>query len=250
MPRRDIEPQPKLPTRREFLAGLLGMALGGVVTGLTIDRLKTDQFEATTELKESSEATIKWLPSTVIHYKDLIEANAEKYEVDANLIAILMTVESGGYSRAGEGPEGEEDKAKGLMQITPTAEGDIRSMHLQESLAEGTYDIYDAATNIEFGAAFINWLRNQIVARYPNIPDDRLAVGIATSFNGGLEGSGYPFLGGEGIEADEAAFYGRIVWTMWLERKAAVGRTYERWRELDLEGLNLVGRAEAEQVEK
>ena len=228
--------------RREVLIGgaalLLGLAVGAGVT----EQLHPDPFETTTEMKGSYELTIDWLPDTVVHYKDLIEQNAQKYDVDANLLAILMTIESGGYSKAGSAAA-----AKGLMQITPIAEGDIRQHYLQHPLKEGEYDIYKPATNIEFGAAFVNWIRGEIVERYPTIPDDRLAESIAMAYNGGLQGSAYPFLEGKGVEAGEAAFYGRTVRNMWLERNAARSPAYTRWRELDKEQQDLVGHAETEQ---
>lgn len=197
------------------------------------------------KLKGQHKLTTRWLPGPVVYYKGLIEKQALAYQVDAALLAIIMTVESGGYSRAVS-----QQAAKGLMQITPIAEGDIRSRYLHRPLQKGAYDIFDPATNIEFGAAFISWIRNHLAAKYPAVDDSRLVEAGAAAYNGGLEGAAYLLLAGEGAQADEAAFYGRMVRDMWLERLSDHGWAYKRWRELDVDGLNLIGLAEAEQAGK
>lgn len=63
--------------------------------------------------------TISWLPESVKHYNSDIQSAAKQYDIDANLIAIIITLESGGFARANSGV------AEGLMQVTDYTGGDI-----------------------------------------------------------------------------------------------------------------------------
>src|SRR5688572_29354412 len=44
--------------------------------------------------------TAKWIPDSVRRWEGAINEMGKKYNVDPNLIAILMTMESGGYAKA------------------------------------------------------------------------------------------------------------------------------------------------------
>src|SRR4051812_40345318 len=74
---------------------------------------------------ESDKITISWLPSTVKRWQGPINEAAKKYNVDPNLVAIIMTLESGGYAKAGSSAD-----AHGLMQITPPTAKEIAKKYL------------------------------------------------------------------------------------------------------------------------
>ncbi|QQS18099.1 transglycosylase SLT domain-containing protein [Candidatus Saccharibacteria bacterium] len=63
--------------------------------------------------------TAPWLPKTVKHWQSTINQMGETYNIDPNFIAIIMTLESGGYRKADSG------QAEGLMQITPATAQEI-----------------------------------------------------------------------------------------------------------------------------
>ncbi|HPG37732.1 MAG TPA: transglycosylase SLT domain-containing protein, partial [Candidatus Saccharibacteria bacterium] len=56
--------------------------------------------------------TIQWLPQSVKRWSKDMDTMGKKYNVDPNLLAIIMTIESGGNPKANSGV------ATGLMQIT------------------------------------------------------------------------------------------------------------------------------------
>src|SRR6266446_2064715 len=62
---------------------------------------------------ESATISASWIPHGVKRWQSTISIMARRYDVDPSLVAIIMTIESGGYSRANSG------LAQGLMQITP-----------------------------------------------------------------------------------------------------------------------------------
>ena len=99
---------------------------------------------------EARGITSPWIPSTVKRWEQPIDEMAKKYNIDPNLLAIIMTLESGGYSKAGS-----EADAKGLMQITPPTAKDIAAKHLKEPRKK--YDLFDPQTSIEFGAAYMEY---------------------------------------------------------------------------------------------
>jgi soluble lytic murein transglycosylase-like protein len=81
---------------RDCLMLLIGAAavLSGLLAGNYVQSHKV-------ALKpESDTITIKWLPATVKHWHKPIEEMAKKYNLDPNLVAIIITMESGGYSKA------------------------------------------------------------------------------------------------------------------------------------------------------
>ena len=179
--------------------------------------------------------TIKWLPSTVTHWRSTIEVDAKKYDIDANLIAVIMTLESGGYTEADSG------EAVGLMQITPATGGDIATKHLKKPVE--TYELKDAKISIEFGAAYLAYLRDTF-CDHTTGPDWACVELIAAGYNGG-PGAANRVYKGEGLTDTETVVYARDAFNMYREGGASKSPTYDRW--LERGGQTLVDAAKSEQ---
>src|SRR6478735_8243796 len=82
--------------------------------------------------------TARWIPSTVKRWDRQINEMAKKYDIDANFIAIIMTLESGGNAKAKS-----EADAVGLMQVTPPTAEDISKKFLKKPVDK--YDLKDPA---------------------------------------------------------------------------------------------------------
>jgi len=122
--------------------------------------------------------TIPWLPDSVRRWDDLINEMSKKYNIDANAIAIVMTIESGGYSKAGSSAD-----AQGLMQVTPPTAKDIAAKYLKKPAS--SYDLMDPRTSVEFGSAYLAYLRKNF-GSYKQGPSWNETVElIAAGYNGG-----------------------------------------------------------------
>ncbi len=161
---------------------------------------------------------------------------AKKYNVDPDMIAIIMTLESGGYSQAVSG-----DDAKGLMQVTPLTAGDIASKYLKQPVK--SYNLLDPRTSIEFGAAYIAYLRNTFgnVSQGPTW--DSTVELVAAGYNGG-PGAAFDLEKGRGLTDTQTVVYSRDAFNMWRERHAATSPTYDRW--LERGGSTLINEAKAQ----
>lgn len=186
---------------------------------------------------ESPAVTIRWLPDTVTRWNGHIVEMAGKYRIDPNALAIIMTLESGGYIRAHSAAD-----AKGLMQITPPAEKDIAAKFLQEN--RDTYDIWDPRTNIEFGTAYLAYLRNEFGEKGHAPSWNSTVELVAAGYNDG-PGAANQLYKGEGLESIETLSYSRDALNMWRERNAEISPAYERWYERG--GSSLVNAARAKE---
>ena len=178
--------------------------------------------------------TVKWLPATVTHWQSQIESSAKKYDIDPNLIAVIMTLESGGYSKADSG------QAQGLMQITPVTAKEIAAKHLKNPVAK--YDIWDPVTNIEFGTAYLAYLRSEFCDLSTG-PDWACVELIAAGYNGG-PGAANSVYKGEGLTDTQTVIYSRDAFNMYREATASSSPTYERW--LERGGQDLIDQAKKE----
>lgn len=167
-----------------------------------------------------SGVTIQWLPHTVMRFKSQIEKQSQRYNIDANLVATIMTLESGGYSKADSG------QAQGLMQVTPYTGGDIATKYLKQPAKK--YDLFDSDTSIEFGAAYLAQLRDTFCGHVGEMDPEQCAELIAAGYNGG-PGAANSLFKGEGLTDTQTVFYSSNVRNMWRERSAISSPTYERW---------------------
>lgn len=192
---------------------------------------------AATPLPYRAGATVpNWIPGTVRHWDTLVDQTAKNYNIDANLLRIIMTLESGGYEKADSG------QAQGLMQVTPTTGDEIAKKHLKA--ARDSYDLFDPATSIEFGAAYLVHLRN-VFCDAADDPTGAMCVELmAAGYNGG-PGAANKLFKGEGLTDIQTLSYSRDAFNMWRERGSATSPTYERW--LARGGQDLIDKAARQQ---
>lgn len=178
-----------------------------------------------------------WIPSTVKHWDSTINEMGKKYNVDPNLIAIIMTLESGGYSKAGS-----DAGAQGLMQITPLTAKDIASKYLKKPVSK--YDIWNPRTNIEFGTAYLAKLRDTFQKPEQGPSWGITVEEVAASYNAGFIG-GLHLEQGKGLHDTQALIYSRDAFNMWRERHTHSSPTFDRWK--DRGGNILLDKAQKEQ---
>ena len=209
--------QPRQFTPRDALMALCGAGI--MIVGVYMTSSLNSQ--PVPLAPQSAAITSPWIPQNVRQWDGIIQEMAKKYNLDPNLIAIIMTIESGGNPRAQSGVG-----AQGLMQIMPLTAKDIASKHLKEPVT--TYDIYDPRTNIEFGAAYLAWLRDQFGSSSQAPSWNETVELVAAGYNGG-PGAAKHVRQGDGLESIETVSYSRDAFNMWRERHAAQSPTYNRW---------------------
>ncbi len=87
-----------------------------------------------------------------LRYESEVAASAAAHGVDPYLVAAVIETESG-WDPGAESSQG----ARGLMQLMPETARDIADKGLVSS-AYSADDLYDPATNIEFGCAYLAYL--------------------------------------------------------------------------------------------
>jgi len=206
-------------SQRDWLLAAIGaaIAMAVVVGAILIHR-------AVVPLKsQSSTISSPWIPQTVKRWEAPIDEMAKKYSIDPTAIAILMTMESGGYSKAKS-----EAGAQGLMQITPPTAGDIAKKYLKTPTTN--YNLQDPRTNIEFAAAYLAYLRDEFGERNQGPSWDYTMELIAAAYNGG-PGTAGKFFHGQGMTDTQTVVYSRDALNMWRERNAQSSPTFDRWKE-------------------
>jgi hypothetical protein len=204
---------------RDFIMLLLGAVLAVIIGGLVM----FTQNHQTVIPYQTAGITAPWIPPTVRHWDKQINEMAKKYDIDANLIAIIMTMESGGNPKARSAAD-----ARGLMQVTPLTAGDISQKFLKEP--RNTYDLYDPATSIEFGTAYLAWLRDEFGTIQQGPDYTRTVELVAAGYNGGA-GTANALEQGEGLRDTEPVIYSRDAFNMWRERVSKTSPTFDRWKE-------------------
>lgn len=208
----------RLPSRHDWL-----MILAGAVFTVAVFGIIKLVHNAQVPLKpEASGITATWIPPTVKRWQGPIDEMAKKYDIDPNLLAIIMTLESGGYSKANSGV------ANGLMQITPLTAKEIAAKHLKQPTK--SYNLWDPRTNIEFDAAYLAYLRDQFGAVNQGPSWDSTVELIAAGYNGG-PGAANSVEQGKGLHDTQTVIYSRDAFNMWRERHASSSPTFDRWKE-------------------
>ena len=226
---------PQQLTRRDLLLLSVGavIALVLVVAATLIKRAQEVPVEPQTANISSS-----WIPPTVKRWEGLIDEMAKKYAIDPTLIAIIMTLESGGYSQARS-----EANAEGLMQITPPTAKDIAAKYLKKPTK--SYNLLDPRTNIEFGTAYLAHLRQVFGESTEGMAavDNATVELIAAGYNGGPGAAGKLYRG-QGLASSETDRYSWDAHNMWRERHVPTSPAYQRW--LERGGFRLIDKARAE----
>lgn len=186
--------------------------------------------------KDESTLHIQWLPETVKRWEDVLIEMGQKYNIDPAALAILMTMESGGYPQAHS-----EADARGLMQVTPVTAEDIASRYLKVPQKE--YDLFDPRTNIEFAAAYLAMLRDEFGEPQHSPSWNATVELIAAGYNGGPSAAGALYRG-EGVKSDQTLIYSRDALNMWREKSSKESLTYNRW--LERGGQRLIDLARGE----
>lgn len=217
---------------KRYKKQLLGFVIGSLVGGICVWGYFVIMHNQTALGYQGKGVTISWLPRTITRFAPIIEAQAKRYNIDANFVAIIMTLESGGYTKADSG------QASGLMQITPYTATDIATKHLLKPVKK--YDVWHPETNIEFGVAYLVHLRDTF-CDYKDGPSwNACAELIAAGYNGGPGAANQLFLG-NGLGDTQTVIYSRNAFNMWREKRAKTSPTYQRW--LDAGGQSLVDEA-------
>lgn len=221
----------RLPSGRDWLMIIIGGSL--VYAGFQLSH--ADEKPAATPLSAASDTSvsIRWLPPGVQRWSDDINQMASRYDIDPNLLAIIMTIESGGNPQAESGVG-----AKGLMQIMPATAQDIAKRYVRQPVQQ--YDLFDARTSIEFGAAYLSLLRNEFGTTDQAPTWNTTVELIAAGYNGGPSAAS-ALDDGEGLHDMQTVSYSRDAYNMWRERHAGSSPTYERW--LERGGSALVNKA-------
>lgn len=213
------------------------MVIGAVIALAGVGAMMIFKSDPTPLKPTNAGVTIPWLPATVQRWQDPINEMAKKYDIDPNLLAIVMTLESGGYSKASS-----EADAVGLMQITPLTGQDIAAKFLKEPMS--SYDLLDPRTNIEFGAAYLAWLRDEFGTAAQGPSWDSTVELLAAGYNGG-PGAANSLEQGKGLTDTQTVAYARDAFNMWRERNAPTSPTFDRW--LERGGSELVDAAKNEE---
>lgn len=207
------------PSKRDnvmIVAGIL-LTTAGFIGMTVVKNAKTPI------LYQSAGITADWIPPTVKHWDIQINEMAKKYDIDPNLVAIIMTLESGGDAKAKS-----EADAVGLMQVTlPTAQ-DIAAKFLKQPVSK--YNLQDPATNIEFGTAYLAYLRDEFGTAAQGPDWLRTVELVAAGYNGGT-GAANNLEQGKGLADTQTVVYSRDAFNMWRERVSGKSHTYERWKE-------------------
>jgi hypothetical protein len=231
-------------SRREILIGATSLSLGVLATvgGVTLfERMKNNQevLPLTPGYGDAEKnLVIEWLPGTVKRWKPQIEKYSSEYEIDPNLLAIMMTVESGGDPNADSGV------AKGLMQVTDLTARDINDRLIANKKNE--YDLKDPDVSIEFGAVYVRYLIDQFGDADQGPSWDETVSLVAAGYNGGPTAAKlYRDKKWQGLEGYDLQTlnYTRYVRVMWQERHDPLSFTYRYWHDT-ANGKALVNNAE------
>ena len=244
----DTEPlKESILSRRDFskaLGALILVTAGSGITAAVARNQAEHEVEAaapsaealpppepTAEVPPPAEATkvitaeslpdlgIPWLPVSVRYWGNEILAAAEAHQVDPQLVAVIMTIESGGWPEAVSRAD-----CLGLMQIWPPTGSSLASVL---GLAEGQYDLFNPATNTTFGALNLRQLLNLYQPPGETVPSDHTVQLVAVGYNGGV-GRVKNLLAGKPIP-HETEVYSNYAVEIWQQRHQPTSPAFERW---------------------
>ncbi|MGB9706781.1 MAG: transglycosylase SLT domain-containing protein [Microgenomates group bacterium] len=197
-------------TRRRFIKMVL---LGGgiyVVRAKLLKELKKllpeevfqEEVKRTEVVTFTERLPIPWMPKTVLRWSSEIKKVAEEYQVDPNLVAVMVLCESGGAFSAVSG-----SGAIGLMQVMQ-----YNAPH---------ENLFDPETNIRAGVGYL-------VRQYQEFGSWENAI---LAYNAG------PGNVRRGTIPPEGKSYLRWVMGMWEETNLRESATYQKWVKAGGSGL-------------
>ena len=163
------------------------------------------------EAAEQARIDIAWMPETVSHFEPEILAAAAHHDVDPELLAIVVLVESRGNPTV-HSPAG----ARGLMQLMPKTAAEIAQARGLEGHHPDRLD--EPAYNLDLGAWYLAQQLDRFGERLES--EDDVVAWAAAAYNAG------PKLAeaaqrGEAELSEETTRYQEVVRTMWTERGAS-----------------------------
>lgn len=213
----------RLPSARDMVLLAIGFVAAYVIVQID-SKPSYPAGQLAAALQPSTyEVSIPWLAPQVRKWDQTVLAMSQKYAIDPELVSIIMTVESGGNPVARS-----EAGALGLMQVTPPTAQDIARKHLKTPVAN--YDLLEPQTNIEFGVAYLAYLRDTFQSKEQAPSWNTTVELIAAGYNGGPSAA-LSLVEGGGLRDPETVAYSRDVYNMWRERDADQSPTYDRWLE-------------------
>lgn len=159
---------------------------------------------------------IAWLPEEIQAYRAHIHRASAAHGVEAELIAIIILVESRGR-RDARSPVG----ARGLMQVMPRTARDIARRRGLEP--HGADALFDPATNIDYGS----WYLAQQLRRFLRNSRERNIELAAAAYNGGPRRVRRHVERGTALPP-ETRRYTRTVLGLWREREDERSETLAR----------------------
>ena len=205
--------QPK--PRSRSLAGLIVIATIAAA-GVVYPTVLRTSAEAKEQVSDESKLSIRWLPASVTRWRKEISIAAKEHGVPADLLAVVMLIESRGEPNA-VSPNG----AQGLMQIMPkTAERIAASRGLDgfdlASLVEPT-------VNVDFAAWYLG---QQIVRFAPSSAGDPMLLAVS-AYNAGPKAVD-AFLQGGTVLPEETQRYREIFSSLWADRENDTARRIKK----------------------
>ncbi len=159
----------------------------------------------------------RWLPPSVRRFDGLIAQSSLRHRVDANLLALVILVESGGNPVVSS-PRG----AIGLMQIMPATGREIaRQLGI---IGHVDARLFDPAYNIDFGAYYLARQLSRFRTTNATVTVERAAA----AYNGGPGRLARHLRTGQPLPM-ETMRYKRWVAGMWHERYLPVSPMFSEW---------------------
>jgi soluble lytic murein transglycosylase-like protein len=196
-------------SRRDTVILLVG-ALLALLALKAIDTLRSAMMPL--GAPQTNTITISHLPAEVKQWEEPLVEMSNKYNIDANFVAIIMTIESKGNPDAVS-----HVGAQGLMQVMPYTAEDIATKHLKEPMS--SYDLNEPHTNIEFGVAYLAHLRDQFGSPYQGLSWKDTVKLVAAGYNGG-PGAAMRLQKGQQLEHQETIDYAEKAMKLWERQDA------------------------------
>lgn len=198
-------------TRSSSLPGVVFVVLVAVLgVGGISATMFGDRAEAGPAAPVTEQLSIRWLPSTITQWREVISEAARRHQVPADFLALVMLIESRGQADAKS-----RSGAQGLMQIMPETALKIAEWR---GLKDFTLEqLSEPSLNVDFGA----WYLRQQIVRNGGSPNTETMLLAVSAYNAGPDAVDV-FLEGSGRLPVETERYRETFSKLWAERKLDV----------------------------
>lgn len=201
-----------MPTRATTLAAIAALAIA-TATGCGWMSDENPQARPPALAPPAPKVSAPWMPPSVTRFASLIATAAQRHHVDANLVAIVMLVESGGDPYA-EGNHGE----KGLMQLSPALAADIAAR--RGILGHNPLRLIEPSYNVDLAAWHLAELHREFRTNDPVHSVGRTAAAYA---------GGPALVARGGVLPSPTRKYMQWVSSMWRQRFQPRSSAYDAW---------------------